>query len=83
MEDFSKQINDLEERLGDKTKDVDMMQSELKMVKEFRRKRGQMQKDLDEVGSVGYVLHQLYYLCKHPACIFSSIYIVNRSKAQP
>lgn len=51
MEDFSKQINDLEERLGGKTKDVDMMQSELKMVKEFRRKRGQMVKDLDEVSS--------------------------------
>ena len=26
------------------------MQSELKMVKEFRRKRAQMQKELDEVG---------------------------------
>lgn len=25
------------------------MQSELKLVKEFRRKRGQMQKELDEV----------------------------------
>jgi hypothetical protein len=49
VEDFSKQINELEEKLSDKTKDVEMMQSELKLVKEFRRKRGQMQKDLDEV----------------------------------
>ena len=49
VEDFSKQINELEEKLSEKTKDVEMMQSELKMVKEFRRKRGQMQKDLDEV----------------------------------
>ncbi|XP_045186628.2 basal body-orientation factor 1-like [Mercenaria mercenaria] len=49
VEDFSKQINELEEKLSDKTKDVEMMQSELKMVKEFRRKRGQMQKDLDEI----------------------------------
>ena len=49
VEDFSKQINELEERLTDKTKEVEVMQSELKMVKEFRRKRGQMQKDLDEV----------------------------------
>lgn len=51
VEDFSKQINELEERLTDKTKEVEVMQSELKMVKEFRRKRGQMQKDLDEVCS--------------------------------
>lgn len=49
VEDFSKQINELEERLTDKTKEMEVMQSELKMVKEFRRKRGQMQKDLDEV----------------------------------
>ena len=50
MEDFSTQINELEERLADRTKEVEVMQSELKMVKEFRRKRGQMQKELDEVG---------------------------------
>lgn len=49
VEDFSKQINELEEKLTDKTKEVELMQSELKMVKEFRRKRGQMQKELDEV----------------------------------
>ncbi|KAL5008353.1 hypothetical protein ScPMuIL_013934 [Solemya velum] len=49
IEDFSKQINELEEKLGEKTRDVDLMQSELKLVKEFRRKRGQMQKDLDEI----------------------------------
>lgn len=52
VEDFSKQINELEERLTDKTKEVEVMQSELKMVKEFRRKRGQMQKDLDEVCTI-------------------------------
>lgn len=28
---------------------VKLMQSELKLVKEFRRKRAQMQKELDEV----------------------------------
>ena len=28
------------------------MQSELKMVKEFRRKRAQMQKELDEVHNI-------------------------------
>lgn len=49
IEDFSTQINDLEEKLSEKTRDVEMMQSELKMVKEFRRKRGQMVKELDEI----------------------------------
>ena len=49
VEDFSKQINDLEEKLGEKLREVDLMQSELKLVKEFRRKRGLMQKELDEV----------------------------------
>ena len=50
IEDFSNQINKLDDDLKEKTREVDLMQSELKMVKEFRRKRGQMQKELDEVG---------------------------------
>ena len=49
IEDFTKQINDLEEKLGEKMREVEVMQSELKMVKEFRRKRGLMQKELEEV----------------------------------
>ena len=49
IEDFSRQINDLEDRLGERTREVELMQNELKLVKEFRRKRGQMQKELDEV----------------------------------
>ncbi|XP_041353733.1 basal body-orientation factor 1-like [Gigantopelta aegis] len=48
-EDFSKQINELEEKLAQKGREVEMMQAELKLVKEFRRKRGQMQKELDEI----------------------------------
>ena len=54
MEDFSKQINELEEHLTEKTKEVELMQSELKLVKEFRRKRGQMQKELDDVCIFSY-----------------------------
>lgn len=49
VEDFSKQINELEERLSERSREVDLLQTELKQVKEFRRKRGQMQKDLDEI----------------------------------
>jgi hypothetical protein len=39
----------LEDQLKQKGDEVVLMQSELKLVKEFRRKRGQMQKELDEV----------------------------------
>lgn len=49
VEDFSKQVNELEEKLGEKMREVDLMHSELKLVKEFRRKRGQMQKELEDV----------------------------------
>ncbi|XP_064602110.1 basal body-orientation factor 1-like [Liolophura sinensis] len=49
IEDFSRQINELEEKLVLKTKEVDVLQNELKMVKEFRRKRAQMQRELDEI----------------------------------
>ena len=45
-------MKELEESLGMRNADVQTMQNELKMVKEFRRKRGQMQKDLDDVSCV-------------------------------
>ncbi|XP_070571083.1 basal body-orientation factor 1-like isoform X2 [Ptychodera flava] len=49
IDEFSQRINQLEDSLNDKSNEVKMMQSELKLVKEFRRKRGQMQKELDEI----------------------------------
>ncbi|XP_077997345.1 basal body-orientation factor 1-like [Glandiceps talaboti] len=49
IDEFSQRINQLEDGLNDKSNEVKMMQSELKLVKEFRRKRGQMQKELDEI----------------------------------
>ena len=49
MDDFQAQIHELEQKLERKTRDVEDMQTELKMVKEFRRKRAQMQKELEEV----------------------------------
>ena len=49
VEDFSTQINELEEKVSEKTREVELMQSALKVGKEFRRKRGQMQKELDDV----------------------------------
>ena len=47
--DFTARLTTLQDALTEKTSEVKMMQSELKLVKEFRRKRGQMQKELDEV----------------------------------
>ena len=49
VDEFSQQVADLESRLAQKTHEVEVIQSELKLVKEFRRKRATMQKELDEV----------------------------------
>ena len=49
IEDYTKQIEVLQTSLTDKTNEVKLMQSELKLVKEFRRKRALMQKDIDDV----------------------------------
>ena len=63
IEDFSKQVNELEEKNGEKSREVDLMQTELKQVKEFRRKRAQMQKDLDEVCFIFNVNFRFIELC--------------------
>ncbi|KAJ8045051.1 Basal body-orientation factor 1 [Holothuria leucospilota] len=47
--DFTQRMNQLELDLREKTDEVKLMQSELKLVKEFRRKRGQMQKELEDI----------------------------------
>lgn len=48
-QDFQKQMLELDSALKQKNEEVEMLQKELKAVKEFRRKRAQMQKELDEV----------------------------------
>lgn len=49
VDEYSQQIHQLQESLAEKTNEVKLMQSELKLVKEFRRKRAQMQRELDEI----------------------------------
>ncbi|XP_065052525.1 basal body-orientation factor 1-like [Rhopilema esculentum] len=49
IDQYTQKIHTLQEQLAEKTNEVKLMQSELKMVKEFRRKRAQMQKELDEI----------------------------------
>ena len=52
IQDFQQQLGDVELRLAQKTHEVEVLQSELKQVKEFRRKRAQMQRELEEVSEV-------------------------------
>jgi len=47
--DYTTQIETLQLTLSDKVNEVKLMQSELKLVKEFRRKRALMQKEIDDI----------------------------------
>lgn len=49
INDYTSQIETLQSALTEKTNEVKLMQSELKLVKEFRRKRAQMQKEIDDI----------------------------------
>ncbi|KAK3708366.1 hypothetical protein QZH41_014832, partial [Actinostola sp. cb2023] len=49
VDSYSQEIHQLQDALAEKANEVKLMQSELKLVKEFRRKRAQMQKELDEI----------------------------------
>ena len=63
IDDFQQQMSELEQQLAQKTHEVEIMQTELKQVKEFRRKRAQMQKDLEEV-RFDHILKIVIYLLK-------------------
>ncbi|BFZ07543.1 hypothetical protein BsWGS_10582 [Bradybaena similaris] len=49
IENFSKQLNELELRLAEKNKEIELIHYELKLVKEFRQQRGQMQRQLEDI----------------------------------
>ena len=49
IEDFQQQLAEVEQKLAQKNHEVEVMITELKHVKEFRRKRTQMQRELEEV----------------------------------
>lgn len=51
-------MTELEGRLEQRTGEVKLMQSELKLVKEFRRKRAQMQAELDEIRESLYIANR-------------------------
>jgi len=49
VEDFQTQVSELDKQLSHRTRELDVIRSELKAVKDFRRKRAQMQRELEEV----------------------------------
>jgi hypothetical protein len=52
IDEFSLKLNDVEKKLEQKTNEVDVLQAELKAVREFRHKRSQMQQELDQVNNL-------------------------------
>lgn len=55
-EQFNRQLTDLREKLDRKTSEHSIAQSELNQLKEFRKKKIQMQKELEEVGRFKFYL---------------------------
>ncbi|CAC5418876.1 Basal body-orientation factor 1 [Mytilus coruscus] len=49
VEGFSKQINELEEKLEERTQEVHVMRSELKMVTDFQKQKTSMMRELDNI----------------------------------
>jgi len=49
IEDFQTQVSELDRQLSHRTRELDVIRAELKAVKDFRRKRAQMHRELDEV----------------------------------
>ena len=54
MADCARQRRQLEERLTRKENELETIRHELNQVKEFRKKKGQMQKELDEVNFIHF-----------------------------
>jgi len=49
IEDFQTQVSELDQQLSYRNRELDVIRAELKAVKDFRRKRAQMQRELNEV----------------------------------
>lgn len=76
LDDFDKQKRQLSEKLTRKENELDVVRHELNQVKEFRKKKAQMQQELDEVNSyeiiffsdliLPYLLDQRSYVMECP-----------------
>ena len=49
MQEFTTKLNEYQELLDKKTSEYDMLNNELNQLKEFRKKKIQMQRELEEV----------------------------------
>ena len=49
INDFKQQIEDLQNKLDTKTHEAELLENELNQLKEFRKKKIQMQRELEEV----------------------------------
>ncbi|XP_030070456.1 basal body-orientation factor 1 [Microcaecilia unicolor] len=49
VQNYSKQLNILESKYNTKSNDMRIMQGEMKMIKEFRKRKANMEKELDDI----------------------------------
>lgn len=56
LEDFERQRRQLNEKLTRKDNELDVVRHELNQVKEFRKKKAQMQQELEEVNLYNFFL---------------------------
>jgi len=66
-------VKDLDRQLSLRTRELDVIRAELKSVKEFRRKRAQMQRELDEV------LNSLLLLCTRLKSIVLALFLFHHT----
>ena len=60
INEFNEQLNDMREKLERKTNEHGLVQNELNQLKEFRKKKIQMQKELEEVNYFKqFIIYQL------------------------
>ncbi|XP_043929564.1 basal body-orientation factor 1 [Protopterus annectens] len=49
IQDYTRQLSEMDEKLNKKANEIQIIQGELKMLKDFRRKRAQLLKELDDI----------------------------------
>ncbi|XP_069493744.1 basal body-orientation factor 1 isoform X2 [Ambystoma mexicanum] len=49
VEKYTQQLNELEEKFNKKTDEMRLIQGEMKVIKEFRKRKAQMEKELDDI----------------------------------
>lgn len=58
-EQYTKQLQEIEEKFHNKAKEIGLIQVELKMIKDFRKKKALLEKELEDVSIIS-----VYWLLK-------------------